>query len=111
MFVGVLRLTIATMGARSLKEKRKVIRSLKDRIQSKLRLSVAEVGALDEHRRGIIAVAAVARDAARVDELLAAAGRMAAQVRDGVLADRTTEIIPLGEDGEGMMVHSQGDWS
>ena len=106
MFVGVLRLTIATMGARSLKEKRKVIRSLKDRIQSRLRLSVAEVGALDEHRRGILAVAAVA---ARVDELLAAAGQMAAQVRDGLLSDRTTEIIPLGDDGEGMMPHSQGD--
>jgi uncharacterized protein YlxP (DUF503 family) len=111
MFVGVLRLTIATMGARSLKEKRKVIRSLKDRIQSRLRLSVAEVGALDEHRRGILAVAAVAGDAARVDELLSAAGRMAGEIRDGVLADRSTEIIAFGDDGRGMVSPEPEDWS
>ena len=42
MHVGVLRLTLHIPGARSLKERRKVVRSFKDRATAKLRASVAE---------------------------------------------------------------------
>ena len=45
MFVGVLRFSLEIVGARSLKDKRSVVRSLKDRVQSRLRVSIAEVGA------------------------------------------------------------------
>ena len=103
MIVGVLRLNIETVGARSLKDKRRVIRSFRDRVQSKLRLSVAEVGAHDDHQRAVMAVAAVAREKDRVEELLAAAARMAGTLRDGVLADRRTEFVPFGEQGQAMM--------
>jgi uncharacterized protein YlxP (DUF503 family) len=102
MFVGVLRLVLQIPGARSLKDRRRVVRSFKDRLQSRLRLSVAEVGALEEHQRAIIGVACVSNDAARVDELLASAASMAATLRDAVLLDRATEILPFGNEGGGM---------
>ena len=54
MFVGVLRLSLDIVGARSLKDKRSVVKSLKERVQGRLRVSIAEVGALDDPRRATL---------------------------------------------------------
>lgn len=108
MFVGVLRLTLHIPHARSLKERRKVVRSFKDRVSSRLRASVAEVGALDQYQRAVLAVAVVSKDAARVDEILSSAASMAGGLRDAILVDRVTEIIPFGEEGRGLGI-MQGD--
>ena len=53
--------------AMSLKDKRRVVLSLKDRIAHSHNVSIAEVGALDEHRRTIIGIAMVANDRAYVE--------------------------------------------
>ncbi len=105
MFVGVLRLTLQIPGARSLKDRRKVVRSFKDRVQARLRISVAEVGGLDVHQLAIIGVSAVSNEAARVDELLASAASMAGTLRDAVLVDRRSEIIAFGREGQGVAAH------
>jgi hypothetical protein len=102
MFVGVLRLSLRIPGARSLKDRRRVVRSFKDRVQARLRVSIAEVGGLDEHQRAVLGVAVVARDASRCDELLAVAAAMAGGLRDAELVDRATEIIPFGDEGRGI---------
>ncbi len=102
MFVGVLRLTFQIPSARSLKDRRRAVRSFKDRVASRLRLSVAEVGGLNEHRRAVLGVAVVSKDAARCDELLASAAAMADGLRDAVLVDRATEILPFGDEGGGI---------
>ncbi|HMB94978.1 MAG TPA: DUF503 domain-containing protein [Tepidisphaeraceae bacterium] len=62
MTVGVLQLELAVPDAMSLKDKRRVILSLKDRIAHGHNVSIAEVGALDEHRRAIIGIAMVSND-------------------------------------------------
>jgi hypothetical protein len=105
MFVGVLRLVLRIPGARSLKDRRRVVRSFKDRLQARLRLSVAEVGGLSEYQRAVIAVAAVSGDAGRVDELLSAAAAMASGLRDAMLVDRAMEILPFGDEGRGVGAH------
>jgi uncharacterized protein len=102
MFVGVLRLTFHIPAARSLKDRRRVVRSFKDRVQAKLRCSIAEVGGLDDHQRAVVAVAVVSKDASRVDELLSAAASMAGGLRDAILADRATEIVSFGREGAGV---------
>ena len=106
MFVGVLRLTFQIPGARSLKDRRRVVRSFKDRVVARLRASVAEVGGLDQHQRAVVAVAVVSNEAARVDELLAAAASLGDNVRDAVLLDRVTEIVSFGHEGAGVGVGS-----
>jgi uncharacterized protein YlxP (DUF503 family) len=63
MHVGVLQLELSIADAMSLKDKRRVILSLKDRIAHGHNVSIAEVGALDEHRRSILGVAMVSNDA------------------------------------------------
>ena len=67
MTVGVLQLELSITDAMSLKDKRRVVLSLKDRIAHAHNVSIAEVGALDEHRRSIIGVAMVANDAKYVE--------------------------------------------
>ena len=54
----------------SLKDKRRVVKSLKDRIAHGHNVSIAEVGALDEHRRSIIGIAMVSNEARYVDSQL-----------------------------------------
>ena len=67
MHVGVLQLELSIADAMSLKDKRRVVLSLKDRIAHAHNVSVAEVGALDEHRRSVIGIAMVANDARYVE--------------------------------------------
>jgi len=70
MTVGVLQLELYIGDAMSLKDKRRVIKSLKDRIAHGHNVSVAEVGALDHHRRSILAVAMVSNDSGYVEGAL-----------------------------------------
>jgi uncharacterized protein len=102
MFVGVLRLQIQIVGARSLKDKRSVIRSLKERAQSRLRVSIAEVGSLDHPRHATLGVAVVSNSAAVCDEVLASVASMAGTLPDAILADRATEIVSFGDGGSGV---------
>lgn len=67
MVVGVLQVEIGVPEALSLKDKRRVVKSLKDRIAHAHNVSVAEVGALDEHRRAILGIAMVANDGRYVE--------------------------------------------
>src|SRR5258706_9929341 len=70
MTIGVLQLELASGDAMSLKDKRRVIKSLKNRIAHGHNVSIAEVGAMDEHRRSIMGVAMVANDHAYVEGAL-----------------------------------------
>jgi uncharacterized protein YlxP (DUF503 family) len=102
MFVGVLRLTLHIPAAQSLKDRRRVVRSFKDRLRARLPLSVAEVGGLDVHQRAVIGVVAVSNDAAEVDSLLGSAAAMASDLRDAVLLDRAIEVISFVSEGRGV---------
>jgi hypothetical protein len=68
--VGVLQVEIAIPDAFSLKDKRRVVKSLKDRIAHGHNVSIAEVGALDEHRRSILGLAMVSNDSRYVQGAL-----------------------------------------
>ena len=70
MIVGVLQLELSIPDAFSLKDKRRVIKSLKDRIAHAHNVSIAEVGALDEHRRSILGMAMVSNDSRYVEGAL-----------------------------------------
>lgn len=99
MYVGVLRLSFSIVGASSLKDKRRVVRSFKDRAASKLRVSIAEVGELDNPRFAWIGVAVVSNEAAHCDAVLADVAAMASNLPDAILNDRATEILPFGRAG------------
>ena len=60
MKVGILQAELMIVAAHSLKEKRKVVKSLKERLFSRFNVSVAEVGAQDLWQRAVIGVSLVA---------------------------------------------------
>lgn len=62
MNIGALRIEIILEGTASLKDKRSIVKRLKDRIRNKFNVSVAEVDEMDKIRRAVIAVAAVSSD-------------------------------------------------
>jgi hypothetical protein len=57
-------------GCASLKEKRSVIRSLRDRLRAKFNVSVAETGLQDAHARAEISIALVATDRRLAESML-----------------------------------------
>jgi uncharacterized protein YlxP (DUF503 family) len=63
-------------GCASLKEKRSVIRSLRDRLRTRLNVSVAETGLQDVHARARLSIAVVASDGRLAQSLLDKADRV-----------------------------------
>lgn len=98
MFVGVLRLVFHIPHARSLKDKRSVVRKFRDRVRSRFGVSIAEVDAQDLHQKAVFGVAVISGDAAACDAVLEQVARSAELQEDAVLTDRATELIPIGED-------------
>jgi hypothetical protein len=97
MTVGIARVTFRLHGNQSLKEKRKVVKSIVDKSRHRFNVSVAEVAEQDRHQRAVIGVAVIGSDArvlnAVLDHILAFMESMG--VAD--LVEREIELIPLGE--------------
>jgi uncharacterized protein YlxP (DUF503 family) len=70
MFVGIVRFELHLPAATSLKDKRSIVRGLKDRIRERVQASVAEVDHQDLWQRAAIGVAVVSGEARQVDERL-----------------------------------------
>lgn len=70
MIVGTLEFRIVVREAQSLKDKRRVVKGLKDRILSRFPVSIAEVGALDRRRQGHLGVAIVANESRHARQVL-----------------------------------------
>src|SRR5689334_4011217 len=96
MFVGVARMVLSVPGARSLKDKRQVVRSFRDRVRARLSASIAEVGDLERYQVATLGVSVVARDSAHCSSLLSDVRHMAEGLREALLSDVATEIIPFG---------------
>ncbi|MDP9149603.1 MAG: DUF503 domain-containing protein [Myxococcota bacterium] len=98
MFVGVLRLTFHVPEARSLKDKRRVVRSFRDRVRSRFDVSIAEVASQDEHQRAVFGVCVASGDATVCDSVLEQVAHVAETLGDAVLTHRATEIVTIGDD-------------
>ena len=70
MVVGVRRWELHLAGCQSLKDKRRIVKSLKDRLHDRFNVSAAEVDHQDLWQRAAIAAAVVSGDARHVEEVL-----------------------------------------
>jgi len=93
MTIGVLQLELNIGDAMSLKDKRRIILSLKDRIAHGHNVSIAEVGALDEHRRSILGLAIVSNDKQYVEGALSKLVDFVRTVPSVVLVDYQIELL------------------
>ncbi|HVR43993.1 MAG TPA: DUF503 domain-containing protein [Thermoanaerobaculia bacterium] len=84
--------------AQSLKDKRGVVRSLRDRLRQRYELSVAEVGLQDLHQRSRIGVAAVASDGASIEPMFEQIAELMERESEAMLIGWHLETIQFGED-------------
>ncbi|MDX2198242.1 MAG: DUF503 domain-containing protein [Phycisphaerae bacterium] len=70
MVVGVLRVRLGIFEAMTLKDKRRVTRSLRDKLRNRHNVSVAEVDDLDHRQAATFGVAMVSNDAVFVQSAL-----------------------------------------
>src|SRR5258707_9748095 len=91
-------------GPRALKDRRRVVKGLKDRARAKLPVSIAEIGDLERHQVATLGVAVVSNDSARCSEILAHVATLAGQAHDALVADVATEVVSFGAGGSGIRV-------
>jgi hypothetical protein len=92
MTVGVLTLELGIFDARSLKDKRRALRSVKDRLRNGFSVSVAEVDELDSWQRAVLGVAMVGNEARFVNSCLDKIVDWIRKQRSVTLIDYSTEM-------------------
>lgn len=92
MVVGIVRIELHLPASRSLKDKRQVVRSLKDRIRERAGASVSEVDHHELWQRAALGVAIVAPDGARVREQLDHARRLVDHTFEAQLLDWQEDV-------------------
>jgi uncharacterized protein len=90
--VGLLSIEMFIPHAQSLKDKRMVLRSVKDRLK-KLNVAVAEVEYQDVWQRASVSVVTVSSGRAHVDEVLAAAVQEVERLYPGLITRTATELL------------------
>jgi uncharacterized protein len=98
MVVGVAIAELHIPLARSLKEKRRVVRSLRDRMTNRLPVSVAEVAMQDLHQRARFGIAFVSSDSSRADATFESVRSLLQNETEAVLAGWTTELLEFDAD-------------
>jgi uncharacterized protein len=85
MVVGVVTFELHLPHARSLKEKRRVIKSLVERLHQRFRVSIVESGFHDLHQRSEVAMAMVALRETELENKLAELRRLVDQEIEAVV--------------------------
>jgi len=93
VLVGILQIEVLIPEAGSLKDKRRVVRSLKDRLHREHMVSVAEVDALDRHRVAVLGVSMVSSDGRRIGATFDSILRKVSATPGAMLGDHRHDIL------------------
>lgn len=92
MLIGVCRVSLFIPGSQSLKDRRRAVKSIKQKLRNQFNLSVAEVDDEGLWQRAELGLAIVAGDRQFADQVLAKAVDLIRQQGDIELIDYQTEI-------------------
>ncbi len=95
MVVGIATIVLRIHGNDSLKGKRKVVKGIVGRLQNSFNVSVAEVGANDNHQRAEIGLAFVGNDRRVINSKLDKALNLVEDMQLAEVIDTDMEIINL----------------
>lgn len=93
MVIGVITFRLAIYQATSLKDKRRVVKSLKDRIRRRFNVSVAETDSLDSRQRAVLTAAIVANETRFVERCLQQVLNLVQGDREAALVDYSIETL------------------
>ncbi|MFX4261925.1 DUF503 domain-containing protein [Pelotomaculum propionicicum] len=93
MIIGVLTLELHLGEANSLKDKRRIIKSLIDRIKNRFNVSVAEVGEQDLWQRSTVGISMVSCEQAHVHKVLASVVKFVESQGTVLITNFQTELL------------------
>ncbi len=93
MPVGLLTLDLHIQHAQSLKDKRQVLRSLKDRLRAKFNVAVAELDHHDKWQRSVVGIVTISGQEQHVEESLQQVLAEADVILGPLLVNHAVEII------------------
>ena len=93
MIVAVALLELHIEYAQSLKEKRMVVKSLRDRLRHRFEISAAEVGLQDVHQRAQLGLALVTASRPTAESLLEKIQSFVESNTDAVITGWTSELL------------------
>ncbi|MFO0836753.1 MAG: DUF503 domain-containing protein [Phycisphaerales bacterium] len=99
MIIGILQFELLIHGSESLKDKRRVVRSVKDRLHREHQVSVAEIATQDSLNVATLGLALVGSDGRHVGEVLDQITAKLRAIPDAELGDTTRELLH-GRAGE-----------
>lgn len=95
MPIAVLTIEIRIEGAQSLKDKRQVLRSLKDKLRSGFNVSVAEIEQTDLWQRATIGVAGISSSRDYLSGLMQQVERAASRIANDNGAEITDSFVEI----------------
>ncbi|HJX66320.1 MAG TPA: DUF503 domain-containing protein [Polyangia bacterium] len=103
MTVGIARITLFAPESHSLKEKRMVLRRVKDRVRNKFNVAIAEVDENDVWQRGVLGLALLGNDRRFVESALDEVVRFVRGLAEAINVEREllTFSQPLAENDLG----------
>ncbi len=93
MIVGLLTLDLHFPEANSLKSKRQVLKSLKDRMKNRFNVSVAEVDANNLWQRSVIGIACVATETRHINKVFNDVEKLVLNTHSVELINSTVEML------------------
>ncbi|MDF1869758.1 MAG: DUF503 domain-containing protein [Phycisphaerales bacterium] len=105
MVIGVMQIELDIPGAMSLKDKRRVVKSIKDSCHRHHMVSVAEVGALDVWNRAMLGVSVVSNSGMVAGQVLDRVTERVRSVLDCEVVDSSREILR----GDSLVVTEERD--
>ncbi|MBL0922051.1 MAG: DUF503 domain-containing protein [Phycisphaerales bacterium] len=93
MLIGVLQFELIVPESRSLKDKRRVVKSVKDRLHREHLVSVAEVEALDHHRIAVMGLALVSNSSVYIHSVFDRILHKLSTLEGARLGEATREVL------------------
>lgn len=93
MKIGILQFELEVPDSRSLKDKRRVVKSLKDRLHREHMVSVAEVGALEIWNRALMGLSCVSADGAYLRSVMSRIVDKLGALPDATLVAYTMDVL------------------
>jgi len=93
MPIGLLTLEIYIPDARSLKDKRQVLRSLKDRLRRQFNIAIAELDHQETWQRAVVGVVSISSDTRHLEDSLEKVANESERLLGRDLVGSTVEVL------------------
>lgn len=93
MHIGVCKIKLYLPESQSLKEKRRILKSLIARLKNRFNIAVAEIEALDMHQSAVIGAVSIANEVKFVNQVLSQSIKFIEGNSSIVLVDYETEFF------------------